>query len=131
MSVRRFSSGVTADTTLVTTAETVVATVTGVSTAQPGQFVDITGFANITLGASTTAVTLRVRRDSLTGTLVGEANAEQDFTAAGSTERHSIFAQEVNPGEFLGRTYVLTVQQTAASANGTVVDAGIEVEVYP
>lgn len=131
MTVRRFSSGVTADTNLVTTAETVVATVTGVSTSQAGQSVDIEGWANITLGTATTAVTLRVRRDSLTGTLVGEANPEQDFTAAGSSERHDVFFQDANAGEFMGRTYVLTVQQTAATGNGNVIDAGLAVEVYP
>lgn len=131
MGVRRFSSGVTTDLPLVTTAETVVATIAGVSTAQPGQFVDLTGDYNITLGTGTTGVTTRIRRDSLTGTLVGEANPETIATAAGSPERHHVFFQDANAGEFMGRTYVLTVQQTGASANGNITDAGMSCEVYP
>jgi hypothetical protein len=131
VTVRRISSGTLVDTPLVTTAETVVATVTGVSTGQAGQFVDLTGDFNITLGTNTTAVTVRVRRDSLTGTLVGEATPEAISTAAGSAERHHVFFQDANAGEFLGRTYVLTVQQTGASANGNVTDAGLACEIYP
>jgi hypothetical protein len=70
VTVRRISSGTLVDTPLVTTAETVVATVTGVSTGQAGQFVDLTGDFNVTLGTNTTAVTVRVRRDSLRQSLL-------------------------------------------------------------
>lgn len=131
MGVRKFSTYASADVSLVTTAETVVATLTGVSTNQPGQTVALRGNYQITLGTGTTAVTTRIRRDSVTGTLVGEANAEQDSTAAGSTEGHSIEVEEVNPGEFSGRTYVLTVQQTAATGNGTVLQSALAAEVTP
>ena len=131
MTYRRYTSYSETDTTLVTTAETVIATVTGVSTSQAGQFVAIKGTANITRGASTTAVVYRVRRDSLTGTVVGEVQTEQIFSAAGSTENHVIYREDAGAGEFSGRTYVVTASQTAASANGTVNNASVEVEVYP
>lgn len=131
MSVRRFSAYGEVDTTLVTVAETVVATVLGTSTSQQGQSVGIRGKANITLGASTTAVVTRIRRDSVAGTVVGEVQTEQIATAAGSTEDHEIYREESAPGEFAGRTYVMTVSQTAASGNGTVNNASIEVEVTP
>lgn len=131
MGVRRFSSYSETDVTLTTTAETVVATVTGVSTSQAGQTVSIRGLANITLGTNTTAVVMRVRRDSLTGTVVGEVQTEQIFSAAGSTEDHEIYREESNPGEFSGRTYVVTVSQTGATANGTVNNGSVEVEVTP
>lgn len=131
MGVRRFSAYSETDTSLATTAETVVATVTGTSTNQQGQTVSIRGLANITLGTGTTAVVMRVRRDSIAGTVVGEVQTEQIFSAAGSTEDHEIYRQEADPGEFSGRTYVVTVSQTAASANGTVNNASIEVEVTP
>jgi hypothetical protein len=131
MGVRQFSSYASADTALVTTAETVIATLAGVSTNQPGQTVALRGEAQITTGANTTAVTLRVRRDSLTGALVGEANAAQVSAAAGSTEDHSVYVEEVAPGEFSGRTYVLTAQQTAASANGAAVQASLVAQVTP
>lgn len=131
MGVRRFTATTLVDTPIVTTAETVLATLTGVSTNQPGQTVGLSADYGITLGASTTAVTTRIRRDSLTGTLVGEATPEQISSAAGSTERHRVFFEESNPGEFIGRTYVLTVVQTAASANGNVTDASLVCEVSP
>lgn len=131
MAVRKLSAYVSADTSLVTTAETVVATLTGVGTNQPGQTVALRGVYQITLGASTTAVTTRVRRDSLTGALVGEANVEQISTAAASTEEHVIEVEEVAPGEFSGRTYVLTVQQTAATGNGSVLQAELAAEITP
>lgn len=131
MGVRKFSTATTADTTLVTTAETVVATLAGVSTNQPGQTVGLRGSVRVTTGTNTTATTLRIRRDSLTGTLVGEATPEQVEAAAGSTEGHDIYAEESSPGEFIGRTYVLTVEQTGATANGSVVNASLECEVTP
>lgn len=131
MGVRRFSAYGETDTTLVTTAETVVATLAGVSTNQAGQTVALRGLANITLGATTTAVVMRVRRDSLSGAVVGEVQTEQIFTAAGSTEDHEIYREESAPGEFSGRTYVLTVSQTGAGGNGTVNNASLEAEVTP
>lgn len=131
MGVRRFSAYGETDTSLVTTAETVVASVSGTSTNQAGQTVSIRGKANITLGATTTAVVMRVRRDSLTGTVVGEVQTEQISTAAGSTEDHEIYREEVAPGEFSGRTYVITASQTGAGGNGTVNNASVEVEVTP
>jgi hypothetical protein len=131
MGVRRFTAYSETDTTLVTTAETVTATLAGVSTNQPGQTVGFRGSARVLTGANTTALTFRVRRDSLTGTQVGEATTEQIEAAAGSTEGHDIYVQESDPGEFSGRTYVLTVTQTAATANGTVANASLECEVTP
>lgn len=131
MATRKMSAYVSADTTLTTTAETVVATLSGVGTSQPGQTVALRGQYQITLGTGTTAVTTRIRRDGLTGTLVGEGNPEQISSAAGSTEEHYLEVEEVSPGEFSGRTYVLTVAQTGASANGTVIQAELAAEITP
>lgn len=127
----RFETYVTADTTLTTTAETVVATLAGVATNRPGQTLSFRGELTITTGGSTTAVTLRVRADSLTGTVVGEAPADAVEAAAGSVETHSISVADTAPGEFSGRTYVLTAQQTGAAANGTVTLASLVAEVNP
>lgn len=131
MGVRRFSTYSEADTTLVTTAETVIATLTGVSTNQPGQQVGLRGLANITLGVGTTAVVMRIRRDSLAGAVVGEVQTEQIFSAAGSTEDHEVYREDAGAGEFSGRTYVLTASQTGATGNGTVNNASLECEVTP
>lgn len=128
---QRFSSLVTADTTLVTTAETVIATISGVSTRGPGSKVTLVGNFAILLGTNTTAITPRWRRGTdATGVLIGEANAVQIDTAAGSTEEHT-YSVEDSPGELVNATYVLTVAQTGASANGTVPQAEAWADTNP
>jgi len=118
------------DVPLVTTAETVVATLTGVSTPGPGYSVRLHGEAKVTTGTTTTAITLRVRRGSaITDPLVDEATAVQLEAAIGSTEDHDIMAQDDAPGELASQTYVLTVQQTAATANGSAVNAYLRARV--
>lgn len=125
-----YQSPVTADVTLVTTAETVVATLSGVSNYQPGQPVDLRGWLQVLLGVATTNVTLRIRQGvDATGTLVGEANAEAISTAAGSVEAHEIQTRFTPSGEIANASFVLTIQQTAATGNGTVQQANLEAEV--
>jgi hypothetical protein len=131
MGVRTFSTYNQVDTTLVTTAETVVATLAGVSTNQPGQTPGFEGQVTVTSGTSTTGVTLRIRRDSLTGTVVGETVPDTLSGAAGTVETHNIYAEDTNSGEFSGRTYVLTVAQIAASANGSALTASLTCNVTP
>lgn len=118
MGTKTFDVANTTDTPLVTTAETVVATLTGVSTPRKTS-ITLEGFAQLTTGASTTAVTPRIRRGSdITGTLIGEANPQQIAAAAGSTEE--LYIKAIDPNvDLAGGTYVLTLQQTAASANGS------------
>ena len=125
MGYRSYSSEVSADVTLVTTAETVVATVTGVNTYKPGETLQIQASATVTNGTNTTALTFRVRRDSLTGTVVNNADPVQIETAAASSEDHELVCEDQIAGEIANATYVLTVQQTGASANGTVLNAGL------
>lgn len=124
-----YSTIVETDTAVVTTAETVVATLTGVSTYGPNRTVKLTGEAVFTTGTATTALTWRVRRDSLTGTLVHEANAVQVEAVAGSTEDHDIYAEDPRAAEIANATYVLTVQQTAATANGSALRASLVAEI--
>lgn len=123
MPIQRYSSQNTANATITTTTETIIATISGVNTPRAGCKVHLVGFAQITTGTATTALTFRVRRGStITDTVVAEANAEQIEAAAGSTEGHAV-AFEDTPGEVAGQTYVLTVQQTAATGDGTAVFA--------
>lgn len=131
MGVRRYATSTTSDTTLVTTAETVVATLSGVTTTQPGQTLGFHASATVTSGANTTGLTLRVRQDSLTGTVIGEAVQDTLEGAAGTVESHQIDHDEAAGGEFGGRTYVLTAQQVAATANGTVSQAALSCTVSP
>lgn len=113
------------DTTLVTTAETVVATLAGISTSLVGQRVKLRGWVQLTLGAATTTVTLRVRRTSVTGTLVGEANPVAIPSAAATTGEFEICVED-SPGEIAGGTYVLTAEQASATGNGTALQSSLE-----
>ncbi len=100
--------------------ETVINTLTGVGVEFAGQTVTFIAMAAITLAASTTAMTLRIRQDTLTGTIVGEAVAQTGDIAASKISVLTAFGQD-SPGEIAGRTYVLTMQATAggSAANAT------------
>lgn len=124
-----YAASVTADTPVVTTTETIAVTVSGVTLPRPGMRVKIRGWCQITTGASTTALTPRVRRGTaITDPVVGDAVAEEIEAAAGSEEALDVMVIDT-PGELAGGSYILTVQQTAASANGSILQAGIEAEV--
>ena len=125
-----FEAPVTTDVTLVTTAETVIAALVGVSNYQAGQPVQLRGWCQWTPGTGTTGFTLRIRQGTdATGALVGEANAEGIEGAVGATEDHEIELTHLPAGELANAGYVLTLQQAAASANGTVVQAKLEAVV--
>lgn len=128
MGARSYSSEVTANTTLVTTAETVVATISNVSTYQPGEKIHLSAQAQLTTGVGTTAVTPRIRRDSVTGTVVNEANAITIGAAAGSTESFEVQCEDSFSGEVANQTYVFTLEQAGASANGTALFAHAQAE---
>lgn len=123
-----FSSGVAGVVTLVTTAETVVATLGGCVTRWPGQTFKITGNCVLTSGTSTTTVTMRIRRKSLTGTLVSDATPQNVTAAAGSSDAYGVYAEDA-PGDVTGFTYVLTAQQASADGNGATVYANLTARV--
>lgn len=129
--MRTYPTQTITDTPVVTTAETVVATLAGVATNQPGAQIQLRGQLTITTGTATTAVTLRIREDSLTGTVVGESTPDSVEAAAGGTETHDIFGLHSAAGEYGSKTFVLTVQQAAATANGSVLQASLVADVNP
>lgn len=114
---------VTADTALVTTAETVVATLAGLSTQFADSVVMLRGWVDITTGTGVTGVTLRIRRTGVAGVLVGEGNIIA--IGASTTGAFDVEATD-NPGEIAGGVYVLTAQQAAATGNGSVTAATLE-----
>lgn len=124
MGQNQVSSHEVANDTITTTTETVACTLPGVST--PGRrTVRIEGEAQVTTGAATTHLTPRIRRGTdITGTLIDEANAVSIGAAAGGTEPLQIAAEDENI-DLANGTYVLTVQQTAATGNGTVLQASM------
>lgn len=116
---------VTIDATITTTTELVAATISGVNVGAGGT-VAISGTAVVTLGTSTTGLTLRVRRGTtITDPVVGEAYVGSDPVATLAAVIRTIEVVDIPPGELAGGSYVLTVQQVAASANGTVNTAAL------
>lgn len=103
-----------------TTTETVLATLGPFNENMAGEFaqgVACDGNINFTAGTGATSITMRVRRGGLTGALIGVA-AVQTVTAGNVV---NIPIAELDPTLVqVGVTYAVTLQQTAASANGTV-----------
>lgn len=124
-----YISDVSADTPLVTTAETVVATLSNVANGGVGRPVTLSGNVVVTTGTTTSALVLRVREDSLTGTVVDEAETDTLAAAAGGTEDHAVVAVHSPSGELSGKTYVLTVAQSGATGNGSCVHATLRAAV--
>jgi len=119
----------TVNVTVTTTTEAVAVSSGPVPMNRPTARVLIKGWLQLTTGTATTAVTARIRRGTaITGSLVGEATAITVGAAAGSNEQFQIMVVEERAGENTVE-YSLTVQQTDATGNGTVLQAAIEVEV--
>lgn len=95
-----------------TVAQTVVGGVAGATSR-----VLLIGFLALTVGTSGTAVRIRLRNGSITGTVVGDTGA---LTAVAA----NLIAPGVlgfdTPGDVSSLTYVMTVQVTAGAAVSTV-----------
>jgi hypothetical protein len=109
---------------LVTTAETVIATLPGLSTHGPDDKIVLEGLASILAGTATTSVQLRIRR----GTTAAGAQVGGTATlvlAAAATGTAGIQVDDT-PGEVAGQQYVLTAQQVAATGNGSASGASLQ-----
>lgn len=98
--------------------ETVVATLPNVCSELPNATVTFAGSLMYTSPAAITSLTVRVRRDSLTGTIVGEAmvNATDIVASKGGPMPFAFIDQP--GGTFMG-SYVLTVQGAGEGGPGT------------
>lgn len=124
-----FTSGQAAVQALSGSTEAVIATLNGVVTPLGAtQTVYLRGTTLLTSGSTTTAVVLRIRRASLTGTLCGDQTGQTVITAAADTNLYDANATD-NPGEVTSFTYVLTAQQTGGGSGGTTVYARLDAYV--
>ncbi len=98
-------------------AETIIASVTIPGGLPTSVGVLITGFAAFTVGASGTAVTLRIRQTDASGTIV-KATGAVTFTA-GNLGSICLAGTDTAPGS-AGQVYVLTMTVTAGAASSTV-----------
>lgn len=106
--------------TITTTTETVVVTGPNLVTPKDVWFAVVLWYVQITLGTGTTSLTVRVRKNSLTGAIVGNPQA---LTVTASNVA-AFSGQAVDTGSFTASTlYVVTVQQGAATGNATVNEA--------
>lgn len=120
-----FVSWVAAGINTANAAETVIATSRAVQSPYPGASFYIEADLEFTPGGSTTALTLRLRRDSLTGTQVAISPAITVVAAAPLTAR--IVAVDSLVGDVAGQLWVLTGIQTAGAGAGLSVNVGIKV----
>ncbi len=110
-----------ANVTVVTTAETIIATLPPFNISLDYAQILLFWWAMFTVGVGGTGVTVRVRRGAaLTSPLVNIGNAILNPGAGNTINLSGCYADV--PGAVAGQQYVLTVQQTAATANGTALD---------
>ena len=97
--------------------ETVVLTIDGVNTTDVQRQVYIHGSLVIDPGTAATAVVVKVRRGT---TVAGvEVGSTETQTAAAGLKRVIPFDAEDIPGEVANESYVVTVTETSATADGT------------
>lgn len=114
---------------VVTTAETIAATGNELPIPYVNGKVIIRGFILFTVGTDGTSVTVRVRRGtSITSTLVSGAIAVTQGVVAAGVVAIPFYAVDI-VGALGTVQYSVTVQQAAATANGSIVDAVINTEV--
>ena len=107
----------TTATNIPTTTETVLVTTPPLSTDGAAQQVSLQATAIFATGTATTAVRLRIRRGTgITGTVVADSGS---VVAAASSGIDLGVDGVDSPGEVADQQYVLTVQQTSATGNGT------------
>lgn len=100
-------------------AETVIAQLNGVTLDSPAKKVDLSGYAAFTVGATGTAIRLRIRQNSLTGTVVADTGAITGGVAAANVVTQDVEGQD-QPGDVAAFTYVLTLQVTGGSGASAV-----------
>lgn len=111
--------------TITTTTEKIIISAPGIAVVRPTVFAMIIGWGQLLIGTGTTHVVPRIRRGTaITDTLIGDATSEEIKTAVADREPFFIMV-----GEELSAAanveYSFSLQQTAASANGTVDQAAI------
>lgn len=108
------------DVTVVTTAETLIASQVAPTPRGNTFLVRIRFSGIVTTSANSTSYKLRIRRTDVTGTALGDAIAQTILVTAAGTEPVFFEAAEERAGQFSALTYVSTIEIAGASANSTV-----------
>lgn len=102
---------------VVTTAETILATLPGINPAL-GQPVDLEADIDFTTGASVTGVTINVRRGTLVTSPLVQAFGPIAIAAA-TRGLFSVNCTDSQAVDVANQQYVVTIVQVAATGNGT------------
>lgn len=117
----------TTNVTVTAATETELCQLDGVTLRHPDERVVLRGHAEIVTGTGTAFVTYRIRRGTDTsGTQVGESQIDE--ANAGEYSLAPVEAEDT-PGEVAGQSYVLTAQQSSATADGTCESCALTAEV--
>jgi hypothetical protein len=116
---------ITNDVTVVTTALTNVVVAPPLKMAHPGQPVMVFAWCQLTTGTATTSVGVDFARNPpIPDVQVGERNNIALSAAAGSTEQFYAFTIGLF-AEITNTAFRMRLAQTAATGNGTILQAGI------
>lgn len=117
------------DVTVSTTDEKLIATQVVPIPSVASFTVRVRVYGTMTTSADTTAYIVAARRNSLTGTVLGGQIQELIKVAAGGVEAFYFEWAEERNGEFAALTYVSTIDMVGASANTTVSQNCISVDI--
>lgn len=106
--------------TIVTTAETIIATTAPINLTQDGALVLLLWSTNILAGTGVTNMQYLLRRGTLVTSPLINANVNEAQTAAVAAARGGSYPD--SPGIVAEQQYTLTVIQLGATGNGTVRD---------
>lgn len=105
------------DVTITTTAETVVGTLSGCTPPSDQINTSIKCSGIMTTSANSTTYKVRIRRNTLTGTALGDAVAETIKVTAGGTEAYFLSVTDQQNAALSDAKYVCTIEM--AGADGT------------
>lgn len=115
--------------TVATTDETVIATQTTRVPQGNSFLIRVKVYFTMTTSADSTAYTIKARRDGIAGTVLGDSIAETIKVTAGGVEMGYFEFTDERNGQFSALTYVSTLDMTAASANTTVSQNCLTVDI--
>lgn len=117
------------DVAVSTTDETVIATQTIRMPSGNSFLIRIRVYFTMTTSADSTTYTVKARRDTIAGTVIGDAIAETIKVAAAATEAATFEFTEERSGQFAALTYVSTVDMAGATGATTVSQNCITVDI--
>jgi hypothetical protein len=112
-----------------TTTETLIVTGFPVTLPSGNGKAVVRGWLDLTVGAGTTAITIAVYRgNAIGGTVIGAKNPEAGDFTPGSTSHFDVEFIDLLQG-VSGTQYTMSVLQTGATGNGSVLNALIDTRV--